>query len=179
MAKHPKRRRRSFKNYFKARIDIVIDVGTLAAQTGIRGLTADAVDEKSICSSVKATYTISDQTPAADVGPIDVYVIHPDYTLVEVEEFIENTASWSRNDMVAQEIANRRIRLVGTFPTAKSGAAVEALVINDGKPITTKLNWTLRSGQGLGFVVYNNGTAAFATTDPDVRVSGHANMWEV
>ncbi len=165
-------------NYFAARIDVLIDLATLAAQTGVRVLTADAVDEKSLVSSIECTYALTDETPTADAGPIDMYVHHPDYTLAEVEAFIENTLSWSRNDMVAQEIANRRIRLIGTFPDSASGVVASAVTLQNGRKIKTKLNWQLRSGQGLGFVAYNNGSAAMATTDADVRISGKANLFE-
>ncbi len=56
-------------------------------------------------------------------------------------------------------------------------AANQQIVLNDGKPIKTKLNWILQEGQTLAFVGYNMGSVQVQTTTPDVRILGHANLW--
>ncbi len=91
-------------------------------------------------------------------------------------EWIEQSNSWDTGDKVAQEQSRRQIKQIGTFETLPSSAAgIEA--INDGKMTTTKLGWMLSPTQTLHFWVYNAGTAAVATTDPEVRAQGHANLW--
>ncbi len=136
---------------------------------------AETVNERTFVSSVVATYAISDWTPLAGVGPIIVGVAHGDYSSAEIEQWIENSGSWNEGDKVNQEIAKRQIRQIGVLKTP-------ALVtldsnLNDGKPMKTKLNWILNQGQTLDYWVYNSGDVAFATTDPDLTIVGHANLW--
>ncbi len=170
--------KRKFRKYLKGNIDLTTQLSTLAAKTGLITDTSDPVEEKTWISSVKAFYALNNLTPSANDGPISLYVSHPDYTLVEIEEFIENAQSWSEGDLVAQEVAKRKIRLVGVFTT--DGAASDAnasLSIGTGKPIHTKCGWMLQTGDALRFTYYNMGGSALATTDPTATVQGHANLW--
>ncbi len=177
MAKHSTRtrRRRKMGKYIRGEIQLDQDLGTLAANTGVRSAVSDVVGEATRISSIVVTYSLSSWTPAANTGPILVGVAHSDYTLVEIEEFLESTTSWNVADLVSQEVSNRKIRRVGLF--GSPDAATDIAVLNDGKPIKTKLNWMLQTGQNLVFFAYNTGTAAIATTDPDVHYNGHANLW--
>ncbi len=170
--------RRSMGKYTKGRINFLLDLGTLAAQTLVSADNAQTVDEITLVSSIVATYSIDQWTTGAGIGPVTVGVAHSDYTDAEIEAVIENTGAWRRSDLVAQEIANRKVRIIGTFETPVAGTATSSRVLNDGKPIKTKLNWTLRTGQTLAFWAFNDGENPFATTDPDLRIQGHANLWE-
>lgn len=177
MARRPKRkykRRSTFSGYIKGNIDIDLDLGTLAAKTGLLAPT-NTVLEKRRVSSIKCMYTMSGRTISDNVGPAMVLVAHSDYTLSEIEAWIEQTSSWDEGNLVGQEISNRRIRKIGTFPGSRNNT--EASPLNDGKPIRTKLNWVLTTGQGLNFVAYNLGTAPYATTDPNMNVQGQANLF--
>ncbi len=174
-----KGRGRKFREYLRGQIDLQVDLGTLAAATGLKTSVGDTVSNRAWVSSIKCTYSMGNVTPAAGVGPIAVYVCHSDYSLSEVEEFIENLNSWSTGDVVAsREIAKRFIRYVGVIGQLASSAS-EVTTMNDGKPVHTKLGWHVNNGQTLSFVTYNLGSAAFATTDPDVDIMGHANLWPV
>ncbi len=104
-----------------------------------------------------------------------VGVAHPDYTSAEIEEWIENLGSWEEANMVQQEIGRRRIRRVGVFEDPDDPTS--AVVLNDGKPIRTKCGWMLTTGQGLRMWAYNMGLVALATTDPNVHIEGHCNLW--
>lgn len=178
MAKHPRKRRgRRFRRYIKGNIDVDMALGTLAAQTLVAQAVADTVDERTFVSSAKLNWAMGDFTPIANSGPIRVGLAHSDYTAAEIEEWVELTTGWSEGDLVSQEISNRRIREVGVFPTSPGGASTGNSVLNDGKPITTKLGWILLGGQTLDVWAYNAGSAAVATTDPNMHAVGHANLW--
>ncbi len=162
-------------NYIRGNIDIDLSLATLAAKTGLFAATDTVIDRMRV-SSIKATYSISDFTQSAGAGPVEVLVAHSDYTLAEVEQFIELGTSWSEADLIDKEIQSRLIRRIGVFDSPPQAAG--AYTLNDGKPIYTKLNWSMTNGLGLNFVLYNRGTGAIATTDPNVNISGHANLWK-
>ncbi len=174
MAKHPKRGRK-FRKYLRGNADEQVDLTTLATLTLANAPFDDVVFNRTWVSTLIARWAMSNWTPIADVGPIMVGVAHSDYSKAEIEEFIENTASWNEGNLVQQEIAKRKIKIVGIL---ENPADVNATaVLNDGKPIRTKCNWILMEGQTLQAWAYNLGTAAVATTVPRLRVQGHANLW--
>ncbi len=162
--------------YIRGNIDIAQLLGTLAARTAIEAST-DTVIDRTLVSSVVATYSLANMTVGANDGPIEVVVAHSDYTLAEVEEFLELGTSWNETDLIDKEVQSRKIRRIAVFDTPASSGAGGAYVINDGKPIKTKLNWIMTNGQGLNYFLYNMGTSALATTDPTVFIRGHANLW--
>ncbi len=182
MARRPKRqfrrkRAKGFRSgYLKGAIEQELDLGTLAAKTLVGVLNSQTVNEKTFVSSIRCTWTLSEFTLTTNVGPILCGVAHGDYTDAEIEAWIENSTSWNQGDLISKEVSSRRIRRVGVFPTRDTGSA-GSWSLNDGKPIRTKLGWTLITGQTLRFWCYNTGEASIATTDPDVQVEGHANLW--
>ncbi len=175
MAKHGGKPRRKFRAYLRGNVDEVLALSTLASLTLISAVFDEVVEEQCWVSSVRGTWAMQRFTAQTDDGPIMVGLAHSDYTDAEIEAFIENTGSWSRGDLVAQEVGKRKIRVVGIFQTP--ALAAEASVLNDGKPITTKCGWMLTTGQTLRFWAYNLGTSALATTDPRLELQGHANLW--
>ncbi len=175
MAKHKGSGRGRFRRYLKGSVDHTLALSTLAAKTLISSNLASSVNERTFCSSLRATWSLNSMTRGSDDGPILVGVAHSDYTSIEIEEWIEQSNSWNEGNLIGQEIAKRKIRRVGLFETPDD--ALEAIVLNDGKPITTKLGWILLQAQTLKVWAYNTGISALATTDPDVQVNGHANLW--
>ncbi len=161
--------------YIRGTIDEDLSGGTLAGKTVVGAGFDEAVEERTLISSIVATYTMADFTPTASVGPVLIGIAHGDYSDAEIEEWIESTGSWDEGDLVAQEVGNRKIRRIGQF--TEPATAAQGTVLNDGKPIKTKLNWILNQGITLKFWIYNTGTAAFVTTDPRFRMQGHANLW--
>ncbi len=153
-------------------------LGTLAAQTLVSADFDETVLEKTLVSSIVSTWTISNWTGVSSNGPLLVGVAHSDYTDAEIEAVLESTGSWSEGDKVAQEVSKRLVRRIGVFRHPRQ-SSIQQVVLNDGKPIKTKLNWTLATGARLNLWAYNTGTAAFATTDPTVRAEGHANLWKL
>ncbi len=152
-----------------------ISLTTLASKVVVGSAIADVLTNKAWLSSVKATWTLKNFTEGGAIGPIVVGVSHSDYTDTEIEEWIENTASWETKDKIGQEVARRKIRRVGAFRSPN--VALGAAVLNEGRMITTKCNWMLEIGQTLKVWAYNSGAGAVATMVPDLRVEGHANIW--
>ncbi len=168
--------RRKYRRYLAGKIDHKLQLGTLAGQTLLGSDIADAVVDSTWVSSVKAIYSIAQYTPVAECGPFICGWAHSDYTDAEIEAWVENAASWQEGDKIAQEVARRKIRQIGTFEELPS-AATGTTSLADGRKLTTKLGWMLSPTQTLRFWVYNGGTASVATTDPEVRAHGHANLW--
>ncbi len=176
MAKHGKKgSKRSMANYLKGIINETLSLGTLAARTLISDIFDDVVSDSTLVASVEAIYSLRNFTASADDGPIQVGLAHSDYSDAQLQAVLDSVDSWSQADLPAKEIANRKMRSVGVFeiPTAAQLNAV----LNDGKPIKTKLNWRLESGQGLRLWAYNVGTSNLATTVPVVTCDGHANLF--
>ncbi len=167
MAKHG-RGRKKFRRYLRGQVVLGQALGALATGSGIRIIPPDTVEESTWCSSVRCTYAISDWTDGADEGPLIFGIAHSDYSLPEVEEWIENTQSWSIGALPEQEIARRKIRRVGEL--GDNGE------LNDGKPVTTKCGWMLHSGDNIIWWVWNTGAQSL-TTGADFTVNGHANLW--
>ena len=176
MAKHTGKRRK-FRKYLRGKIDIENALSTLGANTLISASVAGSVVERTWVSSIECTWALADLPVTADDGPVTVGVAHSDYSDAEIEAYIENTGSWQETDLISQEIAKRKIRIVGTF--SNEGVAAEAAqtaVLNDGKPIKTKCNWVIITGQNLKMWAYNTGASALGAGS-SVHTMGHANLW--
>ncbi len=176
LAKRGRGKRRNFSGYTRGNIRARIELGTLAAATGKVEPMA-VVDRPTRISSVKAMYSLSGWTEIDNVGPISIGIAHGDYSLAEIEEWIEQTetASWLSSDLIAKEVSGRLVRRIGVFRGANQ--SLGAAVLNNGKPLSTKLNWRLAAGETVQYWVYNLGSAAVATTDPQVEIDGQANLW--
>ncbi len=174
MARKP-RRRRAMGRYIRGSVDEDMALGTLAAKTLVIQAFGDVVTERTLVTSLVAQWSLIGKTVADNQGPIMVGVSHGDYTAAEVEVWIERQNSWKEADLVAREISGRKIRRIGVF--TQQGIDLGAMTLNGGRPVKTKLNWILNAGVTIDFWAYNNGSAALATTDPNVVVSGHVNLF--
>ncbi len=162
------------RKYLKGNVDEKLSLGTLNASTLISDIFDETVNERTLISSLVASYSLDNLT--APQGPIEFGVAHSDYTDAEIEEFIENTGSWNEGSLVEQEIAKRKVRKIGTF-AAESLAGTTDVPFNDGKPVKTKLNWIVNQGQTLRIWAYNHSSSALATTVPLITMAGHCNLW--
>ncbi len=165
------------KTYRKGNVQELLQIGTLAGQTLIIDVFDDTVTEKTLITSAVISWSIQGWTPIADCGPLMVGLAHSDYSAAEVEAVIENTGSWDEADLVQQEIASRKVRIVGILRPEAAGSSLEGNRLNNGDPIKTKLNWILNSGQTLDVWAYNMGQVAFATTSPQLHLAGHVNLF--
>ncbi len=177
MGKH-KGRRRKFRRYIKGILDELMVPATLAARTLAATNTDETVNERTFVSSIVARWSIDNMTPLANAGPLMVGIAHGDYTAAEIEQFIENTGSWDEGDLVNQEVAKRKIKIVGVFADQEGTTSLSIMVLNNGKPIKTKCKWVLNQGTGLKTWVYNLGSVDISgTSAPNIHVEGHANLW--
>ncbi len=174
MARKGRGRRRA---YLRGQIDHNQLLGTLAGVTAIAsGLSSgEVLVRRAWLSSIVCSYSVQNWTKGATVGPLIIGVSHNDYTASEIDAWMETTNSWDQGDKIQQEIGRRKIRKIGTLVSAD--ATDEARRMNDGKPVRTKCGWQLEVGDTVKFWMYNDGTTAFATTDPRVSCQGHANLW--
>jgi len=162
-------------SYLRGSIDESLALSTLGPKVVISTPFTAVVDNLTRCSSVVCWWSLDQFTPGGDDGPILVGLAHSDYTAPEIEEWIENTGSWNKSDLVqSREVAKRLVRRIGVFETPVT-VSTQFLVLNDGKPIKTKLNWLLSEGQTLKLWAYNMGASSLATTNPNVKLTGHAN----
>ncbi len=103
----------------------------------------------------------------AGEGPLTIGYAHPDYTVTEIKECLEAQAAIDLGDKVAQERSNRLIRVIGMIDAEND-------VLNDGMPVTTKLNWVMPAGQTPNLFVFNESTGPL-TTGSSVKLAG--DMW--
>jgi len=133
-----------------------LTLSTLASATALTGTMWGAADGAYRVMSVSRTWALRALT--AGEGPIHVGYAHGDYTVTEIKEFIENSAAISVGDKIAQEKANRLIRVIGSF----NGLSTNE-VLNDGKPMKTRLNWFIPIGTVLNQFAYNDSGATLTT----------------
>ncbi len=164
MVKHRATRKRT--RLIKGNVDESLALGTLANNTLVGANFGDIVQERTFALSMNATWLLRDST--ALEGGLVVGVAHSNYTDSEVEAYIENTGFWDEGDLSNQEIARRKVRVVGTF-----GALGEDVALNDGKPIKTVLKFILNQGATLKLFAYNRSGAAL-TTGGFILISGWA-----
>ncbi len=127
---------------------------TLASLDVLGETLAATVDKPTRAMSVDCLFALNGMT--ALEGPVDVGLAHSDYTDAEIEECLEAIGSWSSDDKVANERANRFVRRVGQLDA-------EHDELNDGKPVRVRLNWALASGSTLRYWARNVGSAALTT----------------
>jgi len=171
------RGKRAMGPYIRGNIEEDFSIGTLAGNTGAVQGNTDAVNGRTWLSSIKAIWSLSGVTLADNTGPLEVGIAHGDYTLAEIVEWITLSTGWDAGNLVSREIANRKIRRVGVFDTIGAGGVGSNFVLNEGRPIHTKLGWMLEQDQTVDYWVFNHGSVAFGTTDPNVHILGHANLW--
>ncbi len=160
--------------YLKGNVDESFNLSTLASATLISNTWDEVVVERTRCSSIVVSWSLDQIT--SPQGPILFGVAHSDYSDAEIEEVIENAGSSNEGDLVSQEIAKRKIRIIGEFVSTEL-AGLTDVKFNLGRPVKTKLNWVLTTGDTLKMWAYNISASALATTDPAMRAHGHANLW--
>ncbi len=148
------------------RVHPELALSTLATDTVIStNVTAPQATSLRVIST-KFTWALSGLT--AGEGPITCGLSHSDYTVTEIKEFLDSGGSIDPGDKIANERANRLVRVVGTF---KSEANT---YLNDGRPIKTRLNWAIAIGESLEVWFFNEQTGTL-TTGAVGRIQG--TMW--
>ena len=96
-------------------------------------------------------------------GPVTVGYAHSDYSVTEIKECLEAFAAIDQGDKIARERANRLVRTVGTLGAGVVAGATSYDVLNDGKPVSTKLNWLINIGDSVVLFAFNESTGALTT----------------
>ncbi len=164
LAKHGRGGRRGY-TLRKVRLTPELGLGTLASDTALVVVAHPVTVSSLRAISMVATWSLSALT--AGEGPITVGYAHSDYTVTEIKECLE-TGNINPNLKIEAERANRLVRVVGTFSAAGNA------VLNDGKPIKTRLNWGLGINRAVNIFAFNESTVAL-TTGAQLRVAGA--MW--
>ncbi len=165
MAKKGRGRRSRRFNLRRVRATPELNLSTLTTDTAITvGVTAAAADTYRAMIA-KMVWNLQGLT--AGEGPLTVGYVHSDYTVAEIKECLEATSAIDQGDKVAQEAANRLVRIVGSVDAEDSR-------LNDGKPISTKLNWKISIGKFVNIFAFNESTATL-TTGSSLKVSG--DLW--
>ncbi len=157
-------------NLRRVRMNGSLAIGALATKDVISGNASASPTIGLRIMSVNATYTISN-IGASDDDSFEFGWAHSDYSAAEIEEALEASATMDAGDRVAQEQANRLVRLIGTVSGALAGAAGGGANFNDGKPVKTKLNWLLTPGDTMDLWV-RNGSGTIYTTGASLQVVG-------
>jgi len=143
-------------------------LSTLGTGSVVAGNFDSSVDSKTFL--ISADLVVSLEGLTAGEGPIVVGVAHADYTSTEIGEWFAGTGGWSDADLVAREVAKRKIREIGTF----DGIAAEE-VLNDGKPIHVRLGFNIEDGQTLKMWAFNAGSTNPLTTGAVLEMNG--SVW--
>ncbi len=181
MARRPKRQyrrrnsRRNMRNYLKGNVNESLSLGTLAQGALVSDLWDESVNEKSICTSIKCTWSLDNLTGSQ--GPIEFGVAHSDYSDAEILEVISNTGSWDSGDKISQERAKRLVRKIGVFVSEENAGTIDVR-FNDGRSVRTKLNWKLATGDTLRMWALNKGSQ-LSSTVPVVICEGQANLFQI
>ncbi len=173
MARHGRGRggrRRPF-NLRRVRVAALLAIGALATRDVATGNITNAAVDPYRLMSVDLQYKIGDVKAVADDN-FEIGLAHSDYTAAEVEECLEAQAAIDLGDKIAQEQSNRLVRYIGTL----TGQTVvnAGYQFNDGKPVHTKLNWKMSTGDILN-VWIRNGSDTVWTDGANIGVMG--NMW--
>ncbi len=161
--------------YLKGNVDENTILGTLAAATLVTTVFDETPEQDVRVSSIDAIYALDNLV--AGQGPIIFGVAHSDYTAAEIEAVIENAESWDQGSKIQQEIARRLVRRIGVM-IGTEGTGTNDAKFNGGRPVKTKLNWRLNTGDTLQLWVYNISASAL-TGSPVLRANGHANLWMI
>ncbi len=161
--------------YLRGNVDEKLSLTTLGAAAVLAEDFDQVVNERTLVTSIIASYSMINMTAGAADGPILVGIAHSDYSITEIGEFLTATGGWDEGNKVAQEQMRRKIRRIGTFQNPPD--LVTPAVLNEGREIKTKLNWILLQGQTLQLWAFNQGSSALDTTVPVVHAAGHVNLF--
>ncbi len=146
-------------------------IGALASLDVVSAVVGTAASDTYRLKSLKASYSVADLGASID-DAFQFGIAHSDYTAAEIEECLEAAGAIDFGDKIAQEQANRLVRRIGTITNMGTGVAGTGLPFNDGKPVSTKLNWLMAIGDQLQIWV-RNGSGVVYTTGALLTLSGH------
>ncbi len=175
--KTPRRRsRRAHGNFKSVRYSNTLALGALAAFDVIEGDMIGASDSKYRLVSLDYNAAWNEIQSGID-GNCLFGVAHGDYTAAEIEECIEATASIVQGNKIANEQANRLVRVLGTISgVGAGGGSTDAdSIFNDGEKMRAKLNWQIPIGITVVMWALNQSGAVW-TTGSSLAMTGTAHV---
>lgn len=166
MARNSPKRRAARGIWRRPYVTVSLTLTTLATKDLLSDTLSNAVDEKCRWMSIEAAYSLVNLTTGD--GPIMFGVAHPDYSDPEIEEAIEAFGAVTLADKIANERANRLVRVIGVLTEQETA-------FRGGNLVKTRLNWMLATGQQPKVWAYNQG-AALLSTGSEVTVQGWINL---
>ncbi len=154
-------------NLRRVRITTEKVLGTLASDTALTQTLSGASSNAYRCKSISCNWSVRELTEGE--GPLTVGYAHSDYSVAEIKECLESQGAIDQGDKVAQERANRLVRIIGQLGPEGN------ISLNDGMPVKTKLNWLIGIGDSVNAFIFNEDDAANLTTGANVNLSG--DMW--
>ncbi len=164
------RSRRRF-NLRKVRVAASLAIGALATKDVVAGPGMNTSANPYRLMSVDLAYSLTDLAALIDDGQ-EFGLAHSDYTAAEIEECLESQGAIDIGDKIAQEQANRLVRIIGQFTGAPGSDGNKDF--NDGRKLKTKLNWAMGIGDSLEIWVRNASDTVY-TTGSNLVANG--DMW--
>ncbi len=144
----------------KVPVSNTLVLGTLTDVTAVSGGITVAALEQYRALSANLNWVLRDATE----GPILVGYAHSDYSVAEIKECLEAAQSIDQGNLIAREQASRLVRRVGLIGEGEND-------LNDAKPIRTKLNWKMTTGDTLNVFAFNQ-TGGTLTTGAVIVTAG-------
>jgi len=152
------------QNMRRVTVQPTLIVGALASKTVEAVAAFVASDSEYLLMNFELTWSWDSFT--ANDGPLTVGVADGDYSDSEIEQAIEAVNGIVLGDRIAQEQANRLVRVIGTVSELRP-------TLNEGMPVKTKLNWKIPIGSQPKVFVYNQ-SGTILTTGSAMLAIGHA-----
>jgi len=152
-------------NLKRVRITPELNLGVLATDTAITGGLTPTGAHMYRAISIIAVWNV--QNMIAQEGPVTVGYAHGDYSVTDIKECLEAQGAIQFDDKDDQEQANRLVRVVGTLDRENS-------VLNNGRPVKTRLNWLIGPGHNINMFAFNESTSN-VETGSSIKLTG--DMW--
>ncbi len=157
------RRSRRKRGIDVVQLDAQIDTTTLADGIILKLAPSGAFTRDFFALSADIWWTLREGT--AMEGPLMVGLVHNDYTVAEIKEFLD-LEQLGTQDRIAVERASRLVRRAGSFSGLETDEA-----LNNGNPIRTTLKFLVQEGMFVAGYVHNKSGAALSN-GPTIQMNG-------
>ncbi len=113
---------------------------------------------------------------AGDGAGLMFGICNGELTETEIEECLEATGPVDRNDRLAQEKAERNVKILGAV-LDPVGAQIVFSGVEGGPLIESKHRWTYSNPEGWAWFIYNNSNTSIAIGANFVLEATHFGVW--
>ncbi len=136
-------------------------IGTLANQN-VKRNTDLVIEEDFRLLKSEVTAIITGATTGQSTGLL-FGIADGELTDTEVEEVLVLDGPVDRNDNLANERANRFVKIIGQFVRGATTETLQAVGIQGGPIMEVKPRWTFSNPEGWVWFVFNNSQGSFTT----------------